>query len=137
MVRGDLTSLAETRRDPFVRRSLQVLMGAVALFVWGALTWSANPPIQSWLIELAPANSGLLLSLNASAIYLGVGLSGVVGGLVISWVGLLPLAPIAASLALVALVMLIFALKPRPAQEPPNALVVTSPAPGSAARQWK
>jgi predicted MFS family arabinose efflux permease len=110
---------------------------AVALFVWGALTWSANPPIQSWLIELAPANSGLLLSLNASAIYLGVGLSGVVGGLVISWVGLLPLAPIAASLALVALVMLIFALKPRPAQEPPNALVVTSPAPGSAARQWK
>ena len=110
---------------------------AIALFVWGALTWSANPPIQSWLIELAPANSGLLLSLNASAIYLGVGLSGVVGGLVISWFGLLPLAPIAALLALVALVMLIFALKPEPAHAPPNALVVTSPAPGSAAKQWK
>jgi predicted MFS family arabinose efflux permease len=109
---------------------------AVALFVWGALTWSANPPIQSWLIELAPANSGLLLSLNASAIYLGVGLSGVVGGLVISWVGLLPLAPIAALLALVALVMLIFALKPETPQDP-NALVVTSPAAGSLAKQWK
>ncbi|MEV8437090.1 MFS transporter [Actinosynnema sp. NPDC051121] len=109
---------------------------AVALFVWGALTWSANPPIQSWLIELAPANSGLLLSLNASAIYLGVGLSGVVGGLVISWFGLLPLAPIASLLALAALVMLVFALKPERPQDP-NALVVTSPAPGSLAKQWK
>lgn len=88
---------------------------AVALFAWGALTWSANPPIQSWLIELAPANSGLLLSLNASAIYLGIGLSGVVGGLVISWAGLLPLAPIASLLAVVALVMLIFSLKPHDA----------------------
>ncbi|MFE2750695.1 MFS transporter [Actinosynnema sp. NPDC059335] len=88
---------------------------AVALFAWGALTWSANPPIQSWLIELAPANSGLLLSLNASAIYLGIGLSGVVGGLVISWAGLLPLAPIASLLAVVALVMLVFSLKPQDA----------------------
>ncbi|MEU4446632.1 MFS transporter [Actinosynnema sp. NPDC050801] len=110
---------------------------AIALFVWGALTWSANPPIQSWLIELSPANSGLLLSLNASAIYLGVGLSGVVGGLVISWAGLLPLAPIAALLALVALVMLIFALKPPRSPQDPNALVVTSPTPGSLAKQWK
>ncbi|MER5268442.1 MFS transporter [Actinosynnema sp. NPDC002837] len=109
----------------------------VALFAWGALTWSANPPIQSWLIELAPANSGLLLSLNASAIYLGVGLSGVLGGVVISWVGLGPLAPIAALPALTALVMLIFALKPEPRQDPPNALVVVSPPAEGAAKQWK
>ncbi|MFD7656258.1 MFS transporter [Actinosynnema sp. NPDC059797] len=96
---------------------------AVALFTWGALTWSVNPPIQSILIEAAPAGGGgLLLSLNASAIYLGVGLSGVVGGLVVSRVGVVPLAPIAAVPALVALVLLVFAL--RPAQEP-KALVVT------------
>ncbi|GAA3842450.1 MFS transporter [Saccharothrix violaceirubra] len=111
-----------------------VFTSAVVLFVWGALTWSANPPIQSWLIRLAPADAGLLLSLNASAIYLGVGLSGVVGGVVISWVGLGPLAPIAAVLGVVALGLLLVALKP--AQEP-NALVVTSPASGSLARQWK
>ncbi|QFZ23361.1 MFS transporter [Saccharothrix syringae] len=107
---------------------------AVALFAWGALTWSANPPIQSRLIQLAPANSGLLLSLNASAIYLGVGLSGVFGGLVVDRFGLVPLAPVAALPAVVALVLLVFAL--RPVQEP-KALVVTSPAAGSLARQWK
>ncbi|MFC5057710.1 MFS transporter [Saccharothrix xinjiangensis] len=27
---------------------------AVALFAWGALTWSVNPPIQGMLIDLAP-----------------------------------------------------------------------------------
>ncbi|NUT50871.1 MAG: MFS transporter [Saccharothrix sp.] len=107
---------------------------AVVLFLWGALTWSSNPPIQSWLIELAPTNSGLLLSLNASAIYLGVGLSGVVGGVIISWLGVLPLAPIASLLALVALVMLVFALKPR---QEPKALVVVSPPAAGAAKQWK
>ncbi|MEU7530755.1 MFS transporter [Saccharothrix sp. NPDC042600] len=106
---------------------------AIALFLWGALTWSANPPIQAWLIALAPRNSGLLLSLNASAIYLGVGLSGVVGGLVISLVGLLPLAPIASVLSVVALGLVVFALKP----QEPKALVVVSPSSGSLAKQWK
>jgi predicted MFS family arabinose efflux permease len=80
----------------------------VALFVWGLFTWSVNPPIQNWLIELAPGeSSGLLLSVNASAIYLGVGLSGVFGGLVITHVGLLALPPIAALIALGALGLLV------------------------------
>jgi predicted MFS family arabinose efflux permease len=80
---------------------------AAVLFVWGMFTWSVNPPIQNWLIELSPANSGLVLSLNASAIYLGVGLSGVFGGLVISSAGLLALAPIAAAVALISLVLVV------------------------------
>jgi predicted MFS family arabinose efflux permease len=85
----------------------------VALFVWGLFTWSVNPPIQNWLIELAPGeSSGLLLSVNASAIYLGVGLSGVFGGLVVSNVGLLALPPIAALVALGALGLLVAQPKP-------------------------
>jgi predicted MFS family arabinose efflux permease len=98
----------------------------VALFVWGLFTWSVNPPIQNWLIELQPVNSGLLLSLNASAIYLGVGLSGVFGGLVISGVGVVPPAPIASLLALAAFGMLVLASRGQDAQEP-KALVVVSP----------
>lgn len=81
----------------------------IVLFVWGLFTWSVNPPIQNWLIELAPANSGLLLSLNASAIYLGVGLSGVFGGLIIDTVGITLLPPIAGVLALIAFGLLIHA----------------------------
>lgn len=104
---------------------------AVALFVWGLFTWSVNPPIQSWLIELAPASSGLLLSLNASAIYLGVGLSGLFGGLVISAVGIVPLAPIASVLALAAFAMLLLASR----DQEPKALVIVSPPSSGAAMQ--
>lgn len=85
---------------------------AAALFVWGVFTWSVNPPIQNWLIELAPATSGLLLSVNASAIYLGVGLSGVFGGLVVDWAGVVALPPIAAVVASGALVLLVLAGRP-------------------------
>ncbi len=86
--------------------------------MWGLFTWSVNPPIQNWLIELAPTNSGLLLSLNASAIYLGVGISGLFGGLVIDTVGITLLPPIAGALALVAFGLLVHANRRSRAPEP-------------------
>lgn len=89
----------------------------IVLFVWGLFTWSVNPPIQNWLIELNPANSGLLLSLNASAIYLGVGLSGVFGGLVIDSVGITLLPPIAGVLAVIAFGLLVHARRVTRTQE--------------------
>ncbi|TVT42429.1 MFS transporter, partial [Amycolatopsis rhizosphaerae] len=67
---------------PLVARN--VTGAAIVLFLWGMSTWAFNPPVQHRLIELAPHTSGLLLSLNASAIYLGVGLAGVVGGFVLT-----------------------------------------------------
>ena len=74
----------------------------VALFVWGMFTWAFNPPIQNLLLELG---GGLLISLNASAIYLGAGLSAVVGGLVIQTIGVgyLPLLAAVLSLAVLGL----------------------------------
>ncbi|GAA1584915.1 MULTISPECIES: MFS transporter [Kribbella] len=72
----------------------------VALVVWGMLTWAFNPPIQNLLLELG---GGLLISLNASAIYLGAGLSAVVGGLVIQTLGVGYLPALASVLSLVVL----------------------------------
>jgi len=96
------------------------ITAGIALFVWGLFTWSVNPPIQNWLIELAPTNSGLLLSLNASAIYLGVGISGVFGGLIIDNVGITLLPPIAGVLALAAFGLLLHARRAtrKPEEEP-------------------
>ncbi|MHA6620148.1 MFS transporter [Pseudonocardia sp. DLS-67] len=74
---------------------------AVALFVWSVFTWSFNPPVQNLLLELAPSG-GLVLSLNASAIYFGIGLAGVLGGAVIGTVGVLALPEVGALLGLVA-----------------------------------
>ncbi|HEU4946650.1 MAG TPA: MFS transporter [Kribbella sp.] len=78
----------------------------VALFVWSLFTWAFNPPIQHLLLELG-SGGGLLLALNASAIYFGAGLSAVVGGLVIKLVGVQFLPPIAAALGAVVLVLLV------------------------------
>ena len=84
-----------------ITASTEVGAGA-ALFVWGMFTWAFNPPIQNLLLELG---GGLLISLNASAIYLGAGLSAVVGGLVIQMVGVgyLPLLAAVLSLAVLGL----------------------------------
>jgi predicted MFS family arabinose efflux permease len=86
---------------------------ALALFGWSAFTWSFNPPVQSLLLDLAPAG-GLVLPLNASAIYLGVALAGVLGGVVISTVGVLALPLFGAGLAGL-VIALLATLRRRPA----------------------
>jgi DHA1 family purine base/nucleoside efflux pump-like MFS transporter len=86
-----------------------VLGAGLALFVWSAFSWAFNPPVQNLLIELS-SGSGLLLSLNASAIYLGAGLSGVVGGVVVSVAGVRLLPVVAAGLGLV-VVLLVLVLR--------------------------
>ncbi|TDO49156.1 putative MFS family arabinose efflux permease [Kribbella sp. VKM Ac-2527] len=75
---------------------------AVALFVWSGFTWAFNPPVQNLLLELG-SGGGLLLALNASAIYLGAGLSGIVGGVVIHLLGVQALPPIGAVLGVIVL----------------------------------
>ncbi|MGW1074426.1 MFS transporter [Streptomyces sp. NPDC002537] len=79
-----------------------VAAAAVVLFLWGLSTWAFNPPVQRRLIELSPSASGLLLALNASALYLGIGLSGVAGGAVIDHAGLGTVPLTGAGLCLVA-----------------------------------
>jgi len=92
--------------------AVNVPAAAVVMFVWGMFTWAFNPPMQNMLIGLSPENSGLVLSLNASAIYLGVGLSGLSGGAVVSLVGVTALPPVAAVAAVVATVLLVLGLRP-------------------------
>jgi len=83
-----------------------VVGAAVVLALWGVFSWAFNPPVQSLLLELAPTG-GLVLSLNASAIYLGTALAGVVGGTVIGMGGMLILPLVAAALVLVVIVLLL------------------------------
>ncbi|MET0234894.1 MAG: MFS transporter [Kibdelosporangium sp.] len=91
-----------------------VLAGAILILVlWGAANWSINPPMQSRLVDLAPDTAGLVLAMNAAAIYLGVGLSGVVGGLVIEFSGSVALGPVAAVIAVAALVVFVVATRPQ------------------------
>lgn len=90
---------------------------AVALLLLGA-GWTVNAPIQSRLIDLAPAGSAQALSLNASAIYLGAGFAGLVGGIVIDAVGIRLLPPLAALFMVSAVALLLVARRQRPATAP-------------------
>ncbi|MGW6783758.1 MFS transporter [Streptomyces sp. NPDC054987] len=77
-------------------------IAAVLLFFWGVSSWGFNPPVQRRLLELSPDAGGLLLALNASALYLGIGLSGVVGGAVLDHAGITAVALTGALLCCVA-----------------------------------
>ncbi|ROO86933.1 putative MFS family arabinose efflux permease [Actinocorallia herbida] len=53
------------------------------MLVWGASSWCQTPPQQHRLIALAPHETPLVVGLNASAIYLGIGLGTLLGGLIL------------------------------------------------------
>ena len=55
------------------------------MLVWGVIGWALPPAQASRVIKLAPDAAPLALSLNASALYLGVALGSVVGGEVITY----------------------------------------------------
>ncbi|RWF37217.1 MAG: MFS transporter, partial [Mesorhizobium sp.] len=50
---------------------------------WGIVGWAFPPAQASRIIKLAPDAAPIVLSLNASALYLGVALGAVVGGAVL------------------------------------------------------
>jgi predicted MFS family arabinose efflux permease len=55
--------------------------------VWGVVGWGTVPPIQHRLVRMAGAGAGVALSLYASALYLGIGLGGLLGGWVVEAAG--------------------------------------------------
>jgi predicted MFS family arabinose efflux permease len=59
-----------------------VAVPAVALLAvgWGASSWCQTPAQQHRLIGAAPEHSPLVIALNASAIYLGIGIGTLLGG---------------------------------------------------------
>ncbi|MES2937534.1 MAG: MFS transporter [Pseudomonadota bacterium] len=76
------------------RQSLWLLLGMVA--VWGFAGWAFAPAQQIALMRLAPQAPPIVLSLNASAMYLGISLGAFMGSLAVAhasvravpWVGL-------------------------------------------------
>ncbi|MFJ9772418.1 MFS transporter [Kitasatospora sp. NPDC101157] len=50
------------------------------VLLWGASSWCQTPAQQHRLIEAAPQEAPLVVSLNSSAIYVGIGLGTLLGG---------------------------------------------------------
>lgn len=55
------------------------------IFIWGLTGWAFPPAQSSHLLSLSPTNAPLVLSLNASALYLGIASGSLIGGLVLQY----------------------------------------------------
>ncbi|HSH24482.1 MAG TPA: MFS transporter, partial [Massilibacterium sp.] len=66
---------------PFVLHSF-VLFILISL-VWSVTIWGISSPIQYYLIKAAPQSADLALSLNISALNIGIALGSLVGGAVL------------------------------------------------------
>ena len=62
--------------------SMAVIGGAS--FLWGMTTWMQTPPQQQRLITAMPAQGAVVIALNSSAIYVGIGVGTTLGGLAIA-----------------------------------------------------
>jgi DHA1 family inner membrane transport protein len=58
---------------------------AVALAVWALCAWTLTVSQQHRLVSIAPQTFQVALGLNSSAVFLGIGLSGALGGLAHGW----------------------------------------------------
>jgi MFS transporter, DHA1 family, inner membrane transport protein len=76
-----------------------ILLGAVALTVWGLGGWAINPAQQMRLLAAVPSSGPTVLAANSSALYLGTALGAIVGSTVLRTIGLTWLGLIAATLA--------------------------------------
>ena len=75
-------------------------------FAWGIVSYMYLIPIQHKLMELSKQSGQMTLSLNSSAIYLGIAGGGALGGLALAAFGVGSLAIVAAVLGVVTLVII-------------------------------
>ncbi len=78
----------------------------ITMVVWGIGGWMVVAPQQHRVVALAPSSSTILLSLNGSVIYIGIGTGAALGGFVLRFAPLSALGWVSGGLALAALVCL-------------------------------
>lgn len=89
--------------------ALPLVVGLSAL--WGFAGWGFGPAQAVRLIRLAPERAPMTLSLNASAVYLGIAAGSALGGAAIDLVGVAAVGWVGAACQLAGLVMLLRAAR--------------------------
>ncbi|HKU95927.1 MAG TPA: MFS transporter [Vineibacter sp.] len=82
------------------------LAAVAASFVWGMVSYMYLVPIQHKLLDLSKTAGQMTLALNSSAIYLGIGCGGALGGAALSTMGVASLPVLALVLGIAALVLI-------------------------------
>ncbi len=59
------------------------LLFTLALILWGMMSWSVNPPMQTYLMDTASDTADMQISINNSALHFGIAFGSLIGGIVI------------------------------------------------------
>ncbi|MDQ0997881.1 DHA1 family inner membrane transport protein [Phyllobacterium ifriqiyense] len=84
------------------------------MVVWGVIAWMFPPAQASRILAIAPESAPLALSLNYSALYLGVAIGSMIGGLVITNLGLNYLGTVGSIFSILGLAVIRLARTARP-----------------------
>ena len=114
-----LSLLAFSLLTPVAGSSLAAAGTGVALIAWSVAGWALTPFQQYRLVDLAPRTQNVVLSLNASSIYLGQGIGAGLGSLAILYGSLASLGWVAALWAATGLFVLLLSER-RTAPKPDN-----------------
>lgn len=88
------------------------------LIIWGVLSWSITPPIQSHLVHIAPETADIHQSLNVTALHLGIAFGTLVGSLVIDKLTVIYNGPAGAAIILLSLLTALICLQGNSAATP-------------------
>ncbi|HWA42305.1 MAG TPA: MFS transporter [Hypericibacter adhaerens] len=93
---------------------------AVLIGTWSATSFGFMAPQQARVAQFAPEAIGIMLSVNAAMLYVGITIGSVVGSHILGWYGLGALGMAASVLALLALLHLLAAGHPRASAQAPR-----------------
>jgi predicted MFS family arabinose efflux permease len=99
---------AQTALMPAIFLVRHLPMAAIcASFAWGIVSYMYLVPIQHKLLELAKSGGQMTMSLNSSAIYLGIAGGGALGGLALAHFGVASLPILSAALGIGVLAVIV------------------------------
>lgn len=101
-----------------------VVVFGVLVAAWSVFAWALNPPMQASVLAAVPQGGMIALALNISALYLGTGIAGALGG-VIAGFGGVSYIPLAAAALLATALLVASARIPAPSLEPLPAMAAT------------
>jgi predicted MFS family arabinose efflux permease len=95
---------------------LSFLELAIVIATWSAFSFAFIAPQQARVAQFAPEAVGIVLSINAAMIYIGITVGSAVGSRILGWYGLEALGIAGGLVAVLALAHLVASGRPRPAR---------------------
>lgn len=83
----------------------------IIMIIWGMMSWTITPPMQNYLIDIAPETAAVQQSLSHSSLHFGIAFGSFMGGIIINHASVVQNAAWGSLLVLLALGSIIFSMQ--------------------------